>query len=102
MPKALRNARIRILASYLVLLAFSTLATVIVIRQILLVRLDNEVEQTLVQETREFRQLVRGNDPETGEPFGMDLARIFDVFLDRNVPDDDEAIVALLGGRVYD
>jgi signal transduction histidine kinase len=102
MPAALRSARTRILASYMVLLAFSTLATVIVIRQILLVRNDNEVEQTLVQESREFRQLVNGRDPRTGEPFGDDLARIFDVFLDRNVPDDDEAFVALLDGRVYD
>ena len=102
MPSALGSARTRILAYYMVLLAFSTLATVIVIRQILLVRLDNEVEQTLVQETREFRQLVRGNDPQTGEPFGTNLARIFDVFLDRNVPDDDEVVVAVLDGRVHD
>jgi signal transduction histidine kinase len=97
-----RSARTRILASYLVLLAFSTAATVVIIRQILLVRLDNEVQQTLVQETREFRQLVRGRDPETGRPFGDDLRRIFEVFLDRNVPDDDEALVAILDGRIFD
>jgi signal transduction histidine kinase len=101
MPSALRSARTRILASYLVLLAFSTLASVIVIRQLLLVRLDNEVEQTLVQESQEFRQLVGGRDPRTGEPFAGNLRRIFEVFLDRNVPGNDEAIVTLLDGQPF-
>lgn len=99
--RPLRSARTRILASYLVLLTFSTAATVVIIRQILLVRLDNDVQSTLVQETREFRQLVNGRDPETGRPFGDDLGRIFDVFLSRNVPDDDEVIVTLVGGDVH-
>ncbi|MEX1140914.1 MAG: HAMP domain-containing sensor histidine kinase [Thermoleophilaceae bacterium] len=99
---AFRGARTRILASFLILLTFSTAATVLVIRQILLVRLDGEVRDTLVQETEEFEQLVRGRDPATGEPFGSDLRRIFTVFLDRNVPDDDEAIFTIIDGEPYE
>ncbi|HEX2160583.1 MAG TPA: HAMP domain-containing sensor histidine kinase [Thermoleophilaceae bacterium] len=98
---AFGGARARILASFLILLAFSTAATVIVIRQILLVRLEAEVSDTLVQETEEFSQLVQGRDPATGEPFGDDLRRIFDVYIDRNVPDDDEAIFTILNGQPY-
>ena len=99
--ESFRSVRTRILASYLILLAFSTAASVIIVRQILLVRLDNQIEEMLVQETREFRQLVGGRDPASGRPFGDDLGRIFDVFLRRNVPDDDEAIITVLDGRPY-
>ena len=52
-----RSARARILASYLILLAFSTLASVAAIRQILLVRLDDRIDEALVQEGAEFRRL---------------------------------------------
>ena len=64
--RALRSARVRILASIVLLLAASTLGSVIAIRQILLLRLDDRIESELRQETREFRQLVGGRDPATG------------------------------------
>jgi len=96
-----RSARARILASYLVLLAFSTIASVVAIRQLLLVRLDTRIDRALVQEGEEFRRLAGGRDPLTGEPFGTNARRIFDTYLARNVPSYDQALITLLGGRPY-
>ena len=96
------GARTRILASYLVLLAFSTLVSVIAIQRILVSRTGERVDDSLVQEVEEFRRLVSdGRNPETGEPFGDDVRAIFDVFLARNVPSEGEAFLTFLDGRVY-
>ncbi len=95
------SARGRILASYLILLAFSTVASVAIIRQILLIRLDDRVEATLTQETDEFRRLVGGRNPRTGRPFGGDVQAIFDTYLERNVPGEGEALLTLLDGEPY-
>jgi signal transduction histidine kinase len=75
--------------------------SVVFVRQILLVRLDEEINDVLEQEHREFRQLVGGNNPETGQPFGSDLRAIFDVFFARNVPDEGEELLAIVDGRPY-
>jgi signal transduction histidine kinase len=97
-----RGARVRIIASVVGLLAFSTVASVLIAREILLARADERVEDSLVQEVREFRLLVAdGRNPQTGEPFGDDVRSMFDVFLSRNVPAEREAFFTFLGGRPY-
>jgi two-component system, OmpR family, sensor kinase len=96
------SARVRILASYLVLLLFSTVVGTIVLREVLLARTGERVDDALVQETREFRRLARdGRDPRTGDPFGQDVRAIFDVFLDRNVPGENEAFFTYVGGEAH-
>ena len=97
----LRGARTRILAAFVILLAFSTLLSVLAIRQLLLVRTGDRVDAALNQEVDEFRQLVRGNDPETGEAFRGRLNRIFDVYFQRNVPGGGETLIAFWRGRYY-
>lgn len=96
-----RSARARILASYLILLAFSTLVSVAAIRQVLLVRLDDRIDEALLQEGEEFRRLAGGRDPRSGEPFGTNVRRVFDVYLARNVPSEGEALITLVDGRPY-
>ena len=97
------SARARILASYLILLLFSTAVGTIVLREVLLARAGERVDDALVQETREFDRLAKeGNNPETGEPFGTDVGAIFDVFLDRNVPGEAEAFYTFLDGEDHD
>ena len=49
----------------------------------------------------ELRRLAGGVNPETGEPFGDDVAAIFETFLSRNVPSDDEAFYTIVGGRPF-
>lgn len=96
-----RSARARILRWMIVLLAASTIASVVLISEIQLVRLNDEVEEGLTQEASEFRRLVDGRDPRTGEPFGGDVAAIFDTYLSRNVPGDEEALLTFVGERAY-
>jgi two-component system OmpR family sensor kinase len=94
--RAVRSVRVRILASYVILLAAASLVSVFAARQVLLVRLDDRIQADLEQEVREFRTLAeKGTDPATGRPFGDDVDRIFTVFLSRNVPGEGEELIAI-------
>jgi len=92
---------VRILASIVLLLAASTLGSVIAVRQVLLLRLDDRIESSLVQETSEFRKLVGGRNPTTGQPFGTDVKAVFDTFLGRNTPGEGEVLLTFIGRRPY-
>jgi two-component system OmpR family sensor kinase len=97
------SARARILASYLILLLFSTIVSIVALRQVLVARAGERVDDALVQETEEFRRLAAiGRDPRTGEPFGNDVRAIFEVFLDRNVPGEREAFYTYVAGDLHD
>jgi two-component system OmpR family sensor kinase len=101
-PRLPASARTRILASFLVLLTFSTLVGFLALRQLLVARAGERVDDALVQETREFRRLAaEGNDPRTGKPFGTDVKRIFDVYLSRNVPSEREVFFTFVDGQPY-
>lgn len=96
------SARARILGWYVLLLAVALGAALIIQRSFLLGRVIAEVDEGLDQEVAELRQLIDvGVDPETGEPFGGDLARIFETFLERNVPLEGEGIFTVLNGEPY-
>lgn len=96
------STRSRILFWYVFLMTVSALISVLVIRQVLLTRLQERVERSLTQEIQEFQKLaVDGRDPQTGKPFGDDVAGIFKVFLRRNIPEDDEFLITLLNGEFY-
>ena len=90
------GVRARIVVGYVALLATALMVSVLVTRQMLLTQLDNDIERTLSQEVEELRALADGNDPTTGEPFGVDVEAIFATFFDRNVPADNEAFYALV------
>ncbi|MDQ3672212.1 MAG: HAMP domain-containing histidine kinase [Actinomycetota bacterium] len=83
------------------LAATSTALSLLLLHQILLGRLDEEINRNLTQEVAEFRRLVSGNDPTTGEPFGRNVRRIFDVYFARNVPHEGEVVLSAVGGRLY-
>jgi two-component system, OmpR family, sensor kinase len=113
--------RIRILAWYVVLLSLATAVTIGVERNALLNRLDQRVGAELEQELDEFSRLLGGEaadgtcrsirladgtcevglNPETGEPFGPDMAAAFDVFLRRSIPGEHETMVTFLDGRFH-
>jgi signal transduction histidine kinase len=100
--RVLSGLRARILFWAIVSLAVAVIAAVLVVRQASLVQLDDRINDSLVQEADELRSLSRGRDPLTGEPFGDDVRRIFEVFLDRNVPANNEAYLAFVDGRLID
>jgi signal transduction histidine kinase len=92
----------RVLAWFVGLLVLATVASVLVIRQVLLSRLDQRIDAELVQESRELRQLASvGIDPATGERFGSDVERILTVYLERNVPSPNEALITFVAGRPF-
>jgi signal transduction histidine kinase len=93
--------RVRVLAGYIGLLAVATVLSIVIAREALERRLDQRIDEALVQESRELRQLARGNDPETGERFAGDVERIFEVFLDRNVPSRNEAFLTFVDGGPF-
>ena len=96
------SLRLRVLAWFVLLLAAATLASVLVTRQVLLSRLDQRIDAELVQESLELRKLVAdGVDPETGEGFGPDVRRIFTVYLERNVPSPNEALITFVDGKPF-
>jgi len=95
------GTRTRILAAFALLAVTSTGLSLILLHQILLARLDDEIARHLTQEVDEFRLLVSGNDPITGQPFGRDVRRIFDVYFERNVPNEGEVVLSAVRGRLY-
>jgi signal transduction histidine kinase len=98
---AIRSVRTRILASYVVLLALSALVAMFGVRELLFSQLEDRVQESLEQEVREFDQLVAvGNDPETSEPF-TSVRALLDVYLARNVPSQEEALLGFVDGEIY-
>jgi signal transduction histidine kinase len=83
------------------LLLIAVVASVLIARQLLLARLEDRIDHELAQEVSELRILAKGRDPRTGRPFGTDVRRVFQVFLERNVPARNEAIVTYVNGQPY-
>lgn len=98
LPSSLRT---RILVWFIGLLALGALVAVLVTREVLELRLAERIDDELVQEAAELRRLARGNDPETGEPFGARVERILEVFLRGSVPSRYEALITFVDGRPY-
>jgi two-component system, OmpR family, sensor kinase len=103
--RVLASVRARIIASYVLIMVVGAVITVVAIRQLLIVRLDDRIGAEREQEIEEFRQLANeGVDPITGEPFRRDARRLFEVFISRNVPAEGEELIAVprRGTPLYD
>jgi signal transduction histidine kinase len=78
-------------------MACSTALTVFAVRQVLSVRLEERSKQILVQEMKEFRELLQEY-----RGFGCcEIESLFDDFLSRNIPVDGEFMVTFLDGKFY-
>lgn len=97
----LSGIRVRLLGSFVLLLALATAASVFVVRTLLVNRISERIDSDLVQEARELQSLAQGNDPETGEPFEGRVRRIFEVFFERNVPIENEALLSFVDGEAF-
>lgn len=95
------SLRTRIIAWFIGVLAVATVASVLVTREVLLIRLDQRIDAELVQESRELRALASGIDPMTGKRFGSNVDRIFEVYLRRNVPSRNEALITFVRGKPF-
>jgi signal transduction histidine kinase len=91
----------RVLLWFIAILSAATIAAVLVTRQILIAGVDARIDEALVQEAEELRRLSGGRDPRTGEPFGNEVSRIFEVFLNRNLPVRNEMFLTFLDGEPH-
>jgi signal transduction histidine kinase len=96
----LAGIRLRLVWWFIVVLGLATVGSLLLVREVLVQRLDARIDAELTQEAAELRQLAEGNDPETGRPFGPRVDRIFEVFLDRNIPARHEAFLAYVDGEL--
>jgi two-component system, OmpR family, sensor kinase len=95
------SARSRILVAYVVLLALAAALALLGFRQVLLIRLDDQVNDAMRQEVQELNRLVQdGVDPATGKQF-TSLRALFDVYFDRNEPSRDEAFISFVEGKHF-
>jgi two-component system OmpR family sensor kinase len=100
--RVLWGIRRRILFWYVAVLAAAITAAVLVNRQVLIAGIDTRIDEALVQEADELRRLASGRDPTTGERFGKSVDRIFEVFLQRNLPTRNETFVTFVGGEPFE
>ncbi len=99
--RGISGTRGRLLIAFFTLLSMSLGVSLILIREVLVNQVEMRVEAELRQEVQELEQLVGGIDPRTGQPFGTDVAAIFDTFFSRNVPNADEGQYAFIAGTPY-
>jgi two-component system, OmpR family, sensor kinase len=99
--RAVRGVRARLLAYSVVLLAVGIAVTVFTGRQILLVRLDSKVGDSLLQEAQEFRSLADGINPQTGRAFERSMQPLFDLYLERNVLEEGEQVLTFTRRGLY-
>ncbi|WP_295628630.1 cell wall metabolism sensor histidine kinase WalK [uncultured Corynebacterium sp.] len=94
------SARWRIVTWIMVLLGIVLFTIILTTRTIMLSEVEEGANRQVEQEAEEFRRFaVEGVDPETGEPF-TSSTRLFEVFLSRQIPEDDEIIAGIVGDRV--
>jgi two-component system, OmpR family, sensor kinase len=77
------------------------LASLVVVRQVLVNQLEQRITTEMQQELTEFRLLTDGINPATGLHFGMDLAASADTYLLRHQPLDDESLMVFVNGDYY-
>ncbi|PYE12122.1 signal transduction histidine kinase [Williamsia limnetica] len=93
------SARVRILGWLLLLTVLTLLFVGVLVRTILLENVDTDTNAALTQETEEFGEFARtGIDPATGRKFD-NVAELFEVYLSRQVPDEDEILLGVDNAR---
>ena len=101
LPLPVLGVRTRIVLGFVAVLALATVASVVVARQVAVAQIDSRISDALAQEARELQRVAAGRDPATGRPFDGDVRRIFDVFLGRNSPSPNEALLTFVDGEPY-
>ncbi len=93
--------RARVLGTCAILLVVAATLGLLVQRTVFLGRLADDVDDSLERAREEMQQLATGTNPATGEPFGDDVASVFETFLARNVPADGEVYLTFVDGAPF-
>ncbi|MFE6648108.1 sensor histidine kinase [Nocardioides sp. NPDC057772] len=92
------SVRARITASVALLVTLALAGAGLIVYAVELGRVDAATTREMEQELDEFSRLrTEGIDPETRAPY--DVEGLLRTFLSRNVPDDDELLVAWVDGK---
>ncbi len=93
------SVRTRITVAVAVLVGLALAGAGLVVYALESAHIEQAVSDQIEQELAEFDELQKGDDPLTNEPF-TDVTRLIELYLLRNVPDDDEILVAYWDGGV--
>lgn len=94
------GVRTRVLAAVLGVAAIGMLVAGVTSYLVQRERVDASIDDRLAQEVEELREFaVTGIDPETGDAFTT-ASRFLEVLLERNVPDRNEGLLAMVDGEV--
>jgi signal transduction histidine kinase len=91
------SVRTRITATAAVLTALALTTAGGIVYALESARIERQMNGQIEQEVAEFRNLQTGTDPTTGRPF-TSIESLIRLFLERNVPDDDEALYGFWAG----
>jgi len=96
--ESVRSVRARILASVVLLAAVGLVGAGFAAFVVESSRIDRRIDQALEQEIDEFTEFAQeGVDPATGRRFDS-VDRLLKIAMTRNVPDENEALLAFLDG----
>lgn len=96
-----RTAGARIVALVVIIVAVALALTVLVLRQVMLRDLDARIDRALVQETMELNEFIDSNDPEPDESQVGFARRMLTSYLETNVTDADESLIAVQNGEAF-
>jgi signal transduction histidine kinase len=91
--------RVRVLAAMLALLVLAMLVTGLELTVAQLARVDAGVTDALTTQVAEFRSILEGGDPATGEPWG-DVPSAVAAGVERQVPNRFQDVAGLVDGAV--
>ena len=94
------SVRTRVMATVLIVATLGMVLVGLTSHVIERQRVDSRIDAALAQEVAEFRALAAtGVDTRTGESFDS-VESLFFIALERNIPDRNEAMMAVIDGRV--
>jgi two-component system OmpR family sensor kinase len=92
------SVRTRITVAVALLVGLALFGAGLVVYALESAHIEQAVAAQVEQELGEFAALEAGIDPETAQPF-TDVRRLIRLFLQRNVPDDDELLLGYWDGK---
>ena len=96
-----QSIRTRIVVGYIVLIVATFGVAIVVLRQLLITRVDRDTQTMMASEATALAQLADTDDPATGQPYGLDVRTLFETFLRTRVPAGDEYFVTFIGDRLH-
>lgn len=94
------SARLVIVGWIVATVSIALLALILTLRGLLITDVEDSANADILQEIEEFEMFLdKAQDPKTAAPF-QDTERLFRVYLSRQLPGDNESLMAIIDGRI--